>query len=202
MLSSSCCHAPAACNVTPRRDAAYSSLLFWPTQIKIFHFIRSIEAVYGLRTRRACSQTTVNVIFTALNLWTRKPSQTLTQLSRRTMVCGCRTNFWKSKPRPASEAPYALAPAVSSMSLPFSQFPWSSPRPDRNWLPASTKLNLDCRQLPQCCCFSWRNPECHSEELRCSAARQGGGVGREGAGIKQASNDHARLSLFSPPSIL
>lgn len=68
-------------------------------------------------------------------LVSKNPAE-LTQLSSRTIVCGSRMNLWKSKPPPASGAPYAVGPPVPSMSpyeptLPSSLLPRDSNRADR-----------------------------------------------------------------------
>lgn len=72
VLSPSCCHAAAACNMTPCRDAVYSGLLFGPTQTHKTLWVQSTEGVYGARTRRTCSLITVFSLL-LFNLKTRTP---------------------------------------------------------------------------------------------------------------------------------
>lgn len=123
MLSPSCCDTPAACNMTPRRDAAQRPCCSSDWSF----FNRSTQPVYALRAERTCSLGHVGhdfcvfLTFEHALLILLHAHSPLTQLSIRTMVCGCRTNLKKSKPSPpASEAPYALAAPFSAMSLSLS----------------------------------------------------------------------------------
>ena len=216
VLSPTCCHAPAACNMTPRGDAAHSSLLFPHTLKKNLSFHRSTEPLYAPRAQAHLLTDHVGRYFwtferhnttqhnTTQHNTTQHTLAPLTQLSRRTMVCGCRINLEKSKPPPASEAPYALAPPVSSMSLPFSRFLWRSPRgSELTWgdsLPAWTKLNLNYRPPPPRFCSTWRRRKRRATRRSCA-----GGcavllrvTGAELFGYRK--DDHVRLfSSILPP---
>ena len=213
VLSPTCCHAPAACNMTPRGNAAHSSLLF-PHTLKKKSIISPLHGA-ALRAPGPDAPAHRPRWTLLLNLWTTQHNTTqhnttqhtlapLTQLSRRTMVCGCRINLEKSKPPPASEAPYALAPPVSSMSLPFSRFLWRSPRgSELTWgdsLPAWTKLNLNYRPPPPRFCSTWRRRKRRATRRSCA-----GGcavllrvTGAELFGYRK--DDHVRLfSSILPP---
>ena len=104
------------------------------------------------------------------------------------MVCGCRINLEKSKPPPASEAPYALAPPVSSMSLPVQPIPpeisawfWTNLRGQPTSL-NSTKPELPSAPAALLLHLTKTKAQSHTEglrrRLRRPAARHRGGAVR------------------------
>lgn len=97
----------------------------------------------------------------------------LTQLSSRTIVCGCRINFLKLNPPPASEAPYALVPPVSSMMSQALRV--GLKLLDRRALPAKIGLKL-ITSATSCRVASFDADKSHTEEWSCPAARHRGGA--------------------------